>query len=295
MIFCQGSIRTGRRRQYFRALLPVLSVLFTLSGCISSFSGRFADNLSYVILNNNDLETVKTGGPAYLLMTDSLLRDDPDNDALLRAAASLYTAYTDVYVEDPDRARKLTDKGLNYAFRAVCSRCSDACALRQDEFKQFEHQIREMDADDVPALYTLGTAWAGWIQAHREDWNAIAEIARVEVLMQQVIRLDETYRDGSAHLYLGILNTLLPPALGGKPEEGRQHFERVLTLSGGRNLMVKVTFARQYARLVFDRALHDRLLQEVLAADPDVEGYALVNALARKQAKALLESADEYF
>ena len=59
--------------------------------------------------------------------------------------------------------------------------------------------------------------------------------------------------------------------------------------------MAKVMYARHYARLIFDRALHDRLLNEVLEADPDVTGYALANTLAQKQAKELLESADDYF
>ncbi len=113
--------------------------------------------------------------------------------------------------------------------------------------------------------------------------------------MRRVLALDETWRDGQAHLYLGKLTTLLPAALGGKPEEGREHFERAMSLSGNRNLMAGVMFARSYARLVFDRPLHDRLLKEVLEADPDKPGYLLINVLARREARQLLESADDYF
>jgi hypothetical protein len=47
--------------------------------------------------------------------------------------------------------------------------------------------------------------------------------------------------------------------------------------------------------LMFDRDLHDRLLNEVLEADPDVSGYVLANTLAQKQALELLSSADDYF
>lgn len=152
-----------------------------------------------------------------------------------------------------------------------------------------------MTEKDVPYLYTLGTAWAGWIDAHQKDWNAVADISRVEALMTRLVALDEGYQDGGAHLYLGILATLLPPALGGKPEIGRRHFERAIDLSHGKNLMAKVTFARQYARLVFDRELHDQLLTSVIEADPDVEGYTLMNTLAQKDARALLGTADDYF
>lgn len=265
------------------------------SGCVSTVAGQFTDSLSDAILNNNDLETVEAGGPAYLLMIDGLLREDPGNESLLRSAANLYSAYAGLYVTDTLRKQRLTDKALDYALQALCAQNRDGCGLRKADFDAFQKCVARMGAKDVPYLYTLGTTWAGWIDAHQKDWNAVADISRVEALMTRVIALNETYQDGGAHLYLGILATLLPPAMGGRPEIGRRHFERAITLSRGRNLMVKVTYARQYARLVFDRELHDRLLTSVIDADPDVEGYTLMNTLAQKDARTLLDSADDYF
>ncbi len=112
-----------------------------LSGCsyfISSATVDMTENLSQAILDNNDLATVEAGGPAYLLMVDSLLYRDPDNESLLRSAANVYTAYTDVFVKDKDRAKKLTDKALNYALRAICIRKPDTCLFRQSSFQEFE-------------------------------------------------------------------------------------------------------------------------------------------------------------
>ncbi|HEX6832016.1 MAG TPA: TRAP transporter TatT component family protein, partial [Rudaea sp.] len=65
--------------------------------------------------------------------------------------------------------------------------------------------------------------------------------------------------------------------------------------SGGRNLMVRVLYAQFYARLTFDQPLHDKLLNEVLAADPVAPQLTLVNTLAKRKAKALLESGKDYF
>ena len=62
-------------------------------------------------------------------------------------------------------------------------------------------------------------------------------------------------------------------SLGGKPDEGKGYFDKALELSGGKNQMVRVLYAQFYARLVFDQALHDRLLNEVLVADPVGSGY----------------------
>ena len=92
-----------------------------------------------------------------------------------------------------------------------------------------------------------------------------------------------------------MFETLIPPSSGGHPEIGRAHFERVIELTGGRHLMAKVFFAEQYARLLFDRELHDDLLNEVLAAESAAPGLTLMNTIAKEQARALLDSADDYF
>jgi len=113
--------------------------------------------------------------------------------------------------------------------------------------------------------------------------------------MARVVELEESYDHGEAHVYLGVIATLLPPALGGKPEEGRAHFERAIQISEGRDLTAKVEYARRYARIVYDRPLHDRLLKEVLDADANAPGLTLANVLAKQQARELLASADSYF
>ena len=107
--------------------------------------------------------------------------------------------------------------------------------------------------------------------------------------------LSEGDEVGGRHLCMGVFETLLPPALGGKPEVGRYHFERAIALSEGQHLLTKVTFAEAYGRLVFDRDLHDALLREVLDAQVDQPGLTLMNAIAKRQAKELLDSADDYF
>ena len=46
---------------------------------------------------------------------------------------------------------------------------------------------------------------------------------------------------------------------------------------------------------LYDRDLHDQLLNEIVAANPVTSGYTLTNMLAQEKAKLLLESADDYF
>jgi hypothetical protein len=162
-------------------------------------------------------------------------------------------------------------------------------------YREFEDWVADLDKRDVPLAFGLGVSWAGWIQANSDDFNAIAELARVKALMSRMIELNEAYEFAGPHFYMGLFETFLPPSLGGKPELGRYHFERAIALSEGRHLLTKVAFAERYGRLVFDRDLHDELLREVIEAQVDQPGLTLMNTIAKQQAQELLDSADDYF
>lgn len=262
---------------------------------MSSATGKLADNLSSAILNQDDPDIVKDGAPAYLLLIDGLIEGDPENENLLLTGAKLNGAYASVFVTDPQRAKILSGKALDYGLRGLCGRNIKLCNAPKLGLDLFLAALGELDEKDLPALYTSASVWAGWIQANSDDWNAIAQLPRVEAMMSRCLELDEQFQNGAAHLYLGVIYTLLPPAMGGKPEKGRQHFERAIELSEDRDLLAKVFFAEKYARLVFDRELHDRLLEEVLQADPKQPGLMLTNSMAQKKARQLLDSAAEYF
>lgn len=254
-----------------------------------------ARSLQKGISNHDDPATVKAGAPAYMLILDGFIQDNPGDQKLLLAAARLYGIYATIFVDDPSRAKLLSRKARSYARRAICLSRDELCNKGRQSFDEFVAIINTIGKSDIDTLFTYATTWAGWVKANRDDWNAIADVPRIEVIMQRVVSLDDGYQRGQAHLYLGILQTRLPASLGGKPEQGRKHFERATELSSGRNLIAKVEFARRYARLLFRRGLHDRLLNEVLKASPVEPGLTLSNTLARQQAQQLLKSADDYF
>ena len=272
-----------------------IALLIILSGCTSLIVGNMADNISGAILNQDDPETVRLGAPAYLLMLDGMIDGDPQNSQMLLAAAKLYGAYASTFVDEPERAARMANKAFNYALRAVCEQNKAICENYKQPFDRFVPHIKQVKQDGLPYLYGLGSAWAGVIQTNSSDWNALADLPKVTAIMQQIVELNGDYEQGAAHTYLGVLASLRPPGLGGKPEQGRKHFERSIEISQGYNLMSKVLFARHYARLVYNRALHDTLLNEVLNAQTTRPGLTLINTLAKREAKELLRSADEYF
>ena len=275
-----------------------VSCLLALSGCmsvVSSFTTDFAEDLGNSILDNPDVEMVQEGAPAFLLLLDSLVAQSPDNPDLLMQSSRLTSAYAAAFVNDPERAKLMADKAFVDMQRSVCLTIRDGCDLRTRPFEEYDAWVLARTIDDVPQIYQLATVWSGWIQANSEDFAAIAELGRAKALMLRVAELDETFDYGGPHLYLGVFETLLPPSLGGRPEVGREHFERAIEISEGRYLMTKVFFADQYARLLFDRELHDQLLGEVVSSDPAGPGLTLINTVAQRRAQELLDTADAYF
>ncbi|MBI1363614.1 MAG: hypothetical protein GC134_06485 [Proteobacteria bacterium] len=262
---------------------------------MSSVTGGLSDGLAKGILNQDDTQLVADGVPTYLLMVDGFLANDPDNASVLLAGAKLYSAYGGTFVKDAARGKAMTEKAFTYALKGSCIREKLLCDVKEVPFPVFETRLKDFDKGELPAIYTLATTWTGWIQTHSADWNAVADIAKVKALLVWADGVNPAYDNGSISLYLGALATILPPAMGGKPDEGKAYFEKAISISDGHNLMAKTLYAERYARMVFDRALHDRLLKEVVAAEPKVEGLTLMNVLAQQKAKELLESADSYF
>lgn len=269
-----------------------------LGGCGGLFEEagkRFASNLTSAMTDNDDPAIVEQGAASYLLLLDALVLQEPKSPAFRQAAAALNSTYAGAFAKDPKRAAALTDKALNYALEGLCLQHEKLCNLRTMPVETLTQQLAILQKEDVGLVYTAGAAWAGWVQAHSEDFNAVADLPRVEALMQRVVALDESYQGGAAHLYLGVIATAIPPALGGRPETGKGHFDKAIALSDGHNLMAKVYYAKNYARGVYDRELHDRLLHEVQAADPHWPGWTLSNLLAQQEAASLLKSADDFF
>ncbi|GMU44195.1 MAG: hypothetical protein IT479_00595 [Xanthomonadales bacterium] len=278
--------------------LLLLLVPLVLSACASLVDRATAElgaQLTGGILDHDDPDTVASGLPAYLLLLDGLNHEAEAHPQRLCLAADLYSAYAGSFVADPLRAKRLSRRGFDYAVRAACTVDVDWCGIDKRRFEEVEQAIAQADEDEVDTLHCLGGAWAGYIQAHADDWNAIAAIPKARRVIERAVELDPGRRDGQGQLYLGVMNSLLPPAYGGKPELAQRYFEEALARSGGRNQMVRVMYARHYARLVFDRELHDRLLDEVLAADPRQPGLTLLNTLAQQQARLLRASAKDYF
>ena len=273
-------------------------LLGTLSGCASLMSSAatgLAENLSDAVLNQNDPETARSAIPAYMVLLDGILESNPDDPDLLVAAAAMYASYGAIFADDDVRASRLTTRARSYALRAMCETYEDACIWPELNYDDFVASVQGVPAKHAEVLYSYGFASLVFLRAHASDMSSLAELPEIEALFYHYLEIAADDVTPATHTYMGIMLTLRPPALGGRPEEAREHLEKAIVLTGGQDLSAKVEFARGYAKLLYDRDLHDKLLNEVLASDPNIHGLTLSNILAQEDAARLLEDADDYF
>ena len=278
-------------------LLILLAGLAT-SGCsmfVAKATDSFGTNLTSSILNQDDPELVRDGMPAYILLMDSFVEGNPDNPPTLSAAANLYASYGAVFVDDETRARRLTSRARGYALRAMCESYADSCDWRGLNYEEFVATLDGLTEQHAEFVYTYSFATLAYLRAHSDDKNSWAELPQAEALVRRYLEISGDDANPAAHMYLGIILTQRPPALGGKPEEARIHFEKAIALSDGRDLGAKIEFAKGYAKLLYDQELHDQLINEVLSSDPKANRLTLTNILAQEEALQMRIEASDYF
>jgi len=284
--------------QLFLKLSFLLVLVLSITACgrvITNAKIEFSQDLAATILEFDDPETIKKGVPAYLILISSMIKGDPDNPDLLESGAKLYGAYASSFTSSEESKKALANRAFDYASRAMCMRDSRFCDVESISYFEFEKLLDSIEKDQAEQLLIFVSSWAGVIEANSSDWNAIAELPKVKAGILRVIELDETVSNGNAHLYMAVMESLLPPSVGGKPELAKKHFDRTIEISNDTNQMAKVLYAEKYARMLFDRELHDELLKQVVDSGEGPKDQILINTLAKQKAAELLLDADDYF
>lgn len=278
----------------WRGLLPALLLPMLLSSCSTLISNTLVEPTVANLQKQTDLELVCEGSPAYLLMIDSLIAGNPENKNLLRSGAKAYSGYLSSMEEcghNQARIKVVAEKSKLYGTSLLAHYLPLEPGTEQTEFDTEVAALRKGQVEDV---FWGSLAWLSWIQAQQGAPGAMIDLIKVEKIMGRILELDPEYELGSPHLFFGAYYATRPPMFGGDPDKSQQHFEQALTISKRRFLLIQTTYAETLARQLFDRELHDRLLQEVIDFPLDTApGQALGNQLAKRKAARLL--AEDFF
>jgi predicted anti-sigma-YlaC factor YlaD len=320
----QGSLSwSARRRNSSRSrlflrlwMLPCLGGLAWIasSGCsIHRYAvNQFSDAVSQsgaVFASDDDPDLVKASSPFSLKLIESLLSENPRHRALLLAATSGFTQYAFAFVqEDADeteardlteaealrtRARRLYLRAQRYGLRGLeAGHPGFSDALRAHP----RAAARWATKKDVPLLYWTACAWAGAISLSKDNPDLVAQVPALEALIDRALELEESFDHGAIHGFLIAYEMTRQGAAGDPAARARQHFERAMALSAGKEAAPLLALAESVAVQKQDVKQFDSLLQQALAINPDANPQTrLVNLIMQRRARWLLSRKSDLF
>ena len=282
-------------------LFIVTLALLTLSACsmdktMVRMSIPMIDSGIEAMNYETDLQLAEDSMPANLGMLNGMINLDPENAQLHTFAAQAYYGLSYGFNEDsqPERGSAFYLRGLKHGLTAL--ELNGAKDLKNTPIANFEEQVGKMGEDDVAAMFWTASNWGKWIDMHRDDAEAIAQLARATALMQRVIELNDTFYFGGAHIYFGVYYGSRAPILGGNFVKSRQHFDHAREITDSKLLIVDLLQAQYLARQQHDQQdFHDRLTAILNAPDDLMPELALQNQIAKRKAALLLKKENEWF
>lgn len=272
--------------------------------------GKLAVDGTSVLESEQDIELAKNSTPSLILTLEVLAKGNPNDKRMLTLLARSYGQYAFGFLEedilkykdtDPSLYKKASDRadlfykrGRDYGLSALWSKKEQerVLSLPQDAF---EKELLKFGKGRAGSLFWTAFCWGNFINLHRDDVLIFADISRVEAIVKRVLKLDPSFYYGSAHSFLGSIASSKPAMLGGQQKTAEDEFKAAMEVSSG-YLMTKVLFAQYYAVQYQDKALFDKLLDEVKNSDANVlPEQRLANELAKRRAEILLEKGKKYF
>lgn len=281
------------------AFLPIF--LFATQGCVTQLAIRSMGGvMDYAFVSFNeepDLKLAEQGLGGNLKLLEALIKGDPKNDQLLLYAAQGFTAYALSFAEDDsaERARALYVRGRDYALRILNENTTFKLALEKDD-NAVRDALKSFGKADVPAVFWAALSWGSYINITRSETSALADLPKVLAMMEFVLEKEPGYYYGGADMFFGAIHASTPVVLGGKPEKAKAHFEKCLSLNGGKFLLAYVYYAKTYAVQIQDQEVFENLLKKVEEAQLDILPEArLANAVAKQKAARLRAQTSDLF
>lgn len=259
----------------------------------------------------SDYEFAVAALPASIKTFEGFLQSGKDNANLLELTAMGYASYGLVALEDQweraedmsdeadvlaKRARNMYLRAHGYGLQLLELNHPGFTAAYEKGREHLDGALKQLGREDLPGLLWSAMPLFLAVNISRDDVTMVAKVPQAKALVVRLVELDPAFYNAAGHMILGALYGSVGKMMGGDPEKSKKHFEQALLLTKRRFLLVQVMYAQTLAVQLQDRALFDKLLEEVKKAKLSIfPGQALANVLAKRKAGRLVAKADEFF
>jgi len=249
--------------------------------------------------------------PATIVQFEGILRVVPDNEAILSQLAQAYVAYAYGWIEaevealefegeydeaDVQRARTriMYLRAMDLTRHRIRLHNEDVDNAVKGSVEDLEAWLQAafVEESDAEILLWHGYAWGSYINAAKDDMEAIADLAWAKAFVVRSIELDPNYYNAAGYTFMGVATA---SEMASDMDLAKVYFEKALARTERRALQTQVNMARYYAVKTGDRELFDALLTEVLDAQDPLPEARLANRMARERATLYIDNADQLF
>jgi hypothetical protein len=296
-----GSFRLAIFILALAALVPACSLKKT----VINSSALFMEDVMDSFFEEGDLEFASQAIPANLKLLDGLIRgSDNENDGLLLKGCKLYAMYAMGFMEDATadkkadkenlkRAADFYERAKNYGM-AILKKNVDFRNSVEGSAEDFAKVMPAFGKSDLEALFWTAFAWGEYINLNRNNVAAVADLPKVKGMIDRVIEADDKYFYGLPHLFL-IVYYSMPKMFGGDYDRAKKEYDTIQDISGGKFVLADFFMARYYAVQVQDKALFEKLLDKVAAAENGIIPEKLFTQVAKRKAAVLKLKEEDLF
>jgi hypothetical protein len=301
----------GRLSAAQNALGPAISCL--LLGCVSEIAADttagFLADAAPSVRAYFDYESAGLAAANGVMQLEGLHRVSPDNELLTLTLAQAYVAYAFGWVMDAQeqavfaldytradheqkRAYLMYTRATQLMFRLLRERDPHIDQVVKGDPDKLLAYLRKHYSDreeDIEIVFWTGVAWGSAI-TNSPEFDALVDFPAAKIFARHAVELDERFENAGPLALLGGFECSYPEQGGGDWKKGRQYFERSLALSGGRNHLHHINFARTYAVNAQDKALFLKLVHHVIEAGDQGNDVRLSNKVARRRAERYLQA-----
>jgi len=249
--------------------------------------------------------------PATIVQFEGILRVIPDNESIVAQLSQAYVAYAYGWVEadvealefegnyeeadvQRGRARMMYLRAVDLTRHWVRLHNEDVDSAVRASVEDLEAWLRSAFVEEADAEMLLwhGYAWGSYINAAKDDMEAIADLAYAKAFVARSIELNPDYYNAAGYVFMGVATA---SEMAADMDQAKVYFEKALARTERRALQTQVNMARYYAVKTGNRELFDTLLTEVMDAQDPLPEARLANLMARERAALYIANADQLF
>ena len=251
-----------------------------------------------------DFEVGQTAAAAGLVQFEGMHRLAPDNTDALFLLTKGWAGYGFAFAEDAmdvaqdkgdddlaayhkKRAKMAYERAVFYGLELLGHEADgfNDAKKNEDTFKKWLDKNFD-DKDDAANLFWVGYAWLSRVNIGKDNPALVGELFVGVAMLEKSVQLDPSYNHYAGETALAAYHSRTAMS---EMDQSKQLFEDVLAKTEHKSLVVPLNYATHYACVKGDRALYEKLINEVLTADDPDPQQRFTNMIAKRRARRALQ------